>query len=115
MVSRPIWDAAFADELLGKRLLVGLNYLGQDGNLIEQQQCFGRVHELVQHSRIELTLEGGRHGEVFAIPPDMRLIVAASPGQYRLRSTDEVVVDPDYTVTFSIQKQSDEKREADSD
>jgi len=52
-----------------------------------------------------LSLEGQRTGEEYNLPPDTRSFRRAGPGEYRLRSTGETVIDPDFTVTFSIRKQ----------
>lgn len=101
------WDAAFADTLPGKLVLVGLSHFADDGELpFEQQQLFGRVVSVDQSKGILLALEGQRTGEQYNLPPDTRSFQKAGPGEYRLRSTGEVVVDPDYTVTFSIHTQA---------
>lgn len=98
------WDASLAASLPGKLLLVGLTYLDVDGKLIDKQQIYGRVLSATPRGGISLRLEGRRTGERYALPPDTRSFCKARPGQYRLHATGEVVVNPDYTVTFSIQK-----------
>ena len=103
--SRPVWDAVLADSLPGKVLLVGISYIAEDGSLVEQQQFFGQVQSAHSRKGILLALQGRRAGEQYNLPPDTRSVNAASAGEYRLRSTGEVVVDPDYTVTFSLHKQ----------
>jgi len=40
----------------------------------------------------------------FDLPPDPRGIRVAKPGTYRLRSTGQEVVDPDYLATWTIVK-----------
>ena len=42
------------------------------------------------------------NGEIFTLPPDPRAYVPAPPGEYRLKATGEVVVDPDFTCTFDV-------------
>jgi len=103
---REVWDTTLANDLPGKVLLVGISYVAEDGSLIEQQQFFGEVESVQQNRGIVVLLRGRRAGERYNLPPDTRFINAASPGEYKLRSTGEVVVDPDYTVTFSLHKQS---------
>ena len=103
--SREVWDAALADDLPGKVVLVGISYINEDGSLLEQQQFFGEVESAHPRQGILLSLRGRRSGERYNLPPDTRSINAASPGEYSLRSTGELVVDPDYTVTFSLRKQ----------
>jgi hypothetical protein len=44
------------------------------------------------------------HGseEEFTLPPILEAFEPAEPGEYRLRSTGEVVVDPDVLAKFRI-------------
>ncbi|MBT2332317.1 hypothetical protein J7E49_00095 [Variovorax paradoxus] len=101
------WDAALAKTLPGKMVLVGLAYFGSDAEEpFEQQQLFGRVISADRRKGILLSLEGQRTGEQFNLPPDTRSFQEAGLGEYRLRSTGEAVVNPDFTVTFSIRKQA---------
>lgn len=103
---RPIWDETIAKGVVGKVVLVGLTYSEADGRRIEQQQFFGTVVSADSRKGILLSLKGHRAGEQYNLPPDTRAIEIASTGEYRLRSTGEVVSDPDYTAMFSISKQS---------
>ena len=104
--SRAVWDDVLAQDVLGKVILVGLTYLSVDGKVIEQQQFYGSVLSVHPRKGILLSLGGQRAGEQYNLPPDTRSIEIASPGEYRLRATDEVVVDPDYMITFSVSKQA---------
>ncbi|WP_156466678.1 hypothetical protein [Methylibium sp. Root1272] len=103
---RPVWDPTLAEALPGAVLLVGITYLAADGSLIEQQQFFGRVQSAHPAQGIALILEGRRRGERYNLPPDTRSLARAELGEYRLRSTGEVVVNPDFTVSFSLQRQA---------
>jgi hypothetical protein len=42
------------------------------------------------------------NGEEFSIPPDLSAIEIAAPGDYTLRSTNEVVRNPDYLASYSV-------------
>ncbi|QAU34668.1 hypothetical protein [Janthinobacterium sp. 17J80-10] len=101
---REIWDTAIASDLVGKILLVGASYFSADGTFIEQEQFYGRVLSASTDEGIVLELEGSRLGEEFTLPPDTRSIYRAAAGEYKLRSTGEVVVDPDFTATYNVQK-----------
>jgi hypothetical protein len=46
--------------------------------------------------------EGVSAGKIMVLPPDMRAFRLASEGEYRLRSTGEVIADPDILTTWSI-------------
>ncbi|WP_431113198.1 hypothetical protein [Variovorax paradoxus] len=101
------WDASIAKKLPGKIVLVGVAYFEVDAEEpFKQQQLFGRVLSADRATGILLSLEGQRTGEQYRLPPDTRSFQEAGPGEYRLRSTGEVVVNPDFTVTFSIRKQA---------
>jgi hypothetical protein len=102
---RPVWNETLAKDVVGKVVLVGLTFLETDGTLIEQQQFFGTVVSANSRKGILLSLKGQRTGEHYNLPPDTRAIEIASSGEYRLRGTGEVVIDPDYTAMFSIAKQ----------
>jgi hypothetical protein len=39
---------------------------------------------------------------VYWLPPDLRGWKPAPPGEYRLKSTGEVVVDPDYLAAWTV-------------
>ena len=102
MIGKSDFDEEFAAKIIGKKVLVGLTYLDQEGNLIEQQQFCGEViranfSEGILFRRLD-------SGKEFKLPPDLRGFTEAAAGEYRLRTTGEVVVDPDYTVTWTINK-----------
>jgi hypothetical protein len=102
--TREVWDQTLADALIGKVLLVGITYLTKQGDFIEQRQFFGQVRLTDPRKGILLALQGSRTGEEFNLPPDTRSVSKAEPGEYRLRSTGEVVVNPDFTVMFTVSK-----------
>lgn len=92
-VKRP--PKAFAD----KRIIVGITCLDAGGQLIEQLQIHGRVIAANGVEGIVLMRpDGGR----FAVPPSPQWLKAAKPGKYRLHSTGEVVVDPDYLLSMTL-------------
>ena len=92
-VRRP--PAAFAD----KRIIVGITFLDSGGALLEQFQMHGRVVAASgAHGIVLIRPDGGR----FVIPPSPRWLRAARPGEYRLRATGEVVIDPDYLMSATL-------------
>lgn len=86
------------EELIGKVLLIGLSYYLPDGGFIEDKQLYGRVTG-ADDSCITITQT---NGEEFSIPPDLSAIEKAAPGDYTLRSTNEVVRNPDYLASYSV-------------
>jgi hypothetical protein len=87
-------------------VLVGLTFYHSDSSIERQEQLFGSVQSARERDGALLNLKGARSGSEYNLPPDFRSFLKASPGQYRLRSTNEVVTDPDFTVTFSVYKQT---------
>lgn len=84
---------------LGRRVLVGLTVLSSAGELIEQRQFAGSLASVDPERGLELQLDDGSS---YWLPPDLRSLEEAPPGEYRLRSTGEVEQDPDYLFTWTI-------------
>jgi hypothetical protein len=99
---RPPFDADFARGLIGKCVLVGVTIEDKRGSTKRQEQFFGFVSSAEAGVGVELQLQGSRKGEVKWLPPATHVFNTASPGTYRLRSTGEEVVDPDFTATWIV-------------
>ena len=97
---RPAWDEVFAAELVGSLVLVGITYEDPAGP--RQEQFYGVVEAADPERGITLLLSGSRDGDRYYLPPDLRAFEPAPPGSYRLRSTGEVVLDPDFTSSWTI-------------
>jgi hypothetical protein len=91
-------------ELVGKSLLVGLTKQDPRGNVLERVQVHGRIASADPQRGLTLALEGARAGDTYALPPDLRSLKPAPPGEYRLRATSEIVRDPDYLATWVIEQ-----------
>ena len=98
---RPPFDHSLAQALVGKLVLVGVTYENRRGETIRHEQMFGRVVSADAHSGITLELEGTRKGEQKRFPPTTEVYQEAPKGEYRLKSTGEIVIDPDYTATWT--------------
>jgi hypothetical protein len=98
---RESWDESLADQLVGSFVLIGLTRLDPAGELIEHEQFYGYVTCAHKTRGITLKLEGNRIGETFNLPPDTRAFQRARLGRYRLKSTGEIVVDPDFTSSWT--------------
>ena len=97
---RPAWHDDQAAELIGLTVLIGVTRVGPEGDL--QEQMFGVVRSADSVKGFEVELMGSRLGEAYWLPPDLSNFFAAPPGEYRLRSTGEVVSDPDFTCSWTL-------------
>lgn len=94
---RPLLNLERALSMRGRRALIGVTNVDRESNVIDQEQFVGRIAD-VDESSITLELEDG---STRWLPPDVRPFDEAWPGEYRLRGTGELVVDPDYVATWT--------------
>jgi hypothetical protein len=99
-----VWNEEFARKLPGAIVLVGLTYTDKEGDRFEQ--LFGEVVSVDATRGIALRLAGNRNGEIFWLPPDLSNVSQATPGSYRLKSTGDIVENPDFTATWTIHPKS---------
>jgi hypothetical protein len=85
--------------LQGKVFLVGLTFIDMKGELIEQYQTHGIVSELTDDGLIRIKRNDN---SIFQMPYDKDTINRADKGEYKLRATKEVVIDPDFLMTWEI-------------
>lgn len=101
---KPVWDQDEADFLIGKYVLIGITQVAADGTVKSQEQLHGRVTKAEQTVGITIACEGTRVGETYVVPPHPQSFQMASPGRYALRSTGEVIENPDMTTSWTIQE-----------
>lgn len=87
-------------DLIGKTILIGITYYTDENEFIEQKQYWGTV---VEASELMISVRRN-NGEIFGLPPDLSSTRKAPPGEYRLNSTGEIVVDPDYLTTWTVKR-----------
>lgn len=100
MGEQPPWDEEKARSFLGKHVIIGLTYESPDGELLGQAQVHGHVVQVEEGHGIAVKLSDS--GEVFWLPPDPAALHEAPPGEYRFRSTGEVVVDPELMTSWTV-------------
>lgn len=96
-------EITFSD-LIKKTILIGLTYYTNDHDCIEQKQYWGTVMEANEKHIVVKLHDGG----FLSLPPDLSSTKIAPPGEYRLRSTSEIVENPDYLSTWNINRSKDE-------
>ena len=92
----------FGDEYVGRTLLLGVTYRGPGGELRRREQLVGTIMVVDFDRGIVVSCEPD--GQNFVLPGDPSWVVPASPGEYRLRSTGQVVTDPDYLAKLTIEQ-----------
>jgi hypothetical protein len=86
-----------ARQLIGKRVLIGLTFV-EPGKADRLEQMHGIVDDVTEDGfAVHLSSD-----EIYWLPPDLRPWKPAPEGEYRLRSTGEVVVDPDYITNWRV-------------
>ena len=99
----PEWDQDEADWLVGKYALVGITRVRADGStLVSQAQYHGKIISADEKKGIEIECQGKWAGEHMGLPPHLSVFRPADKGEYRLRSTGEVVTNPDVIASWTI-------------
>lgn len=102
-------DSASGESLLhqlhGKLLFVALTFIDAHGVLVDQYQTSGRVESadaanpVVEGGMVQLRQEDG---SLFRFPADSKAIQAAGPGEYRVRHSGQMVLNPDFLGHFEV-------------
>jgi hypothetical protein len=92
-VEKSIFVGRNGETFVGKRLLVGIRWTSK-GELAREEQFNGVIVEADEEG---LVVERADTGSRVVLPPQLQ---AAARGEYRLRATGEVVIDPDYLATW---------------
>jgi hypothetical protein len=106
----PVLNPALAEYYTGKHILVGITYEEADGSVTEQIQFDGHIARINEIEGIVIFRRDT--SSEYALPPDLNSLRPAPPGEYRLRSTGQVVKDPDLLTAWTIDKGGDEARES---
>ncbi|GAA3590913.1 hypothetical protein GCM10022223_01800 [Kineosporia mesophila] len=85
--------------MVGHRLLVGITFLDESGNVTNARQFCGRVLEVADGV---VTVEHPGEPEPAVLPADTGAYRKASTGRYTLRDTGEIIVDPDFISTWQV-------------
>lgn len=87
------------NHLKGKVFLIGLTFVDQEGNVIEQYQTHGTVDKLTVDGFFKIRRNDN---SIFTIPYVRETIKAAKEGEYREKATGEIIKSPDYIMTWEI-------------
>ncbi|MEA3001451.1 MAG: hypothetical protein QOH81_239 [Sphingomonadales bacterium] len=90
-------------EVDGSVILLGITCLGADGTPPQEQFVgVGSIEDQQTYALIRIRCDDG---EVRDYPFEARSLQRAPPGEYRLRSTGQVVKDPDFLMTWTVTKE----------
>jgi hypothetical protein len=95
---QPMFSSAAADDLIGKRIIVGITYEDHAHRPVRQEQYHGRISRLSLQEGIVIQMPSGTEK---TLPPDLRAILGARPGAYQFRSTGEVVADAELRTSWT--------------
>ena len=83
----------------GKVFLIGLTFIDQDEIVIDQYQTSGVVDELTYKGFFKFNRSNGLE---FQLPYDSKTIRTALEGEYSEKSTGNIIINPDYITTWTI-------------
>lgn len=87
-------------------ILVGITRMMPDGDY-DQEQFSGIASIALQSNGVNLVRIACDDGQTHEYPFDPRTLERAPPGEYRLRSTGQVIVDPHYLMTWTVEPRLD--------
>ncbi|MGE0139342.1 MAG: hypothetical protein AB7R77_16120 [Ilumatobacteraceae bacterium] len=85
-------------DLISRTVLVGITYVDGHGTTVDQVQFAGIVRSVDPLVAIDTGDD-----ELFTLPPEPEAFDVAAPGEYRLHTTGEVVVNPDFTTSWTVE------------
>ena len=97
----PVFNTRLAKKLVSKRIIVAYTYMKPNGTIDRQEQHQGIV--TVADSRSGIVVREHSTAKMLVLPPDLRSIRPAQKGTYQLRSSGEVVNNPDYLSDWIIE------------
>ena len=100
----PAWDETLAARIIGKTLLVGITLTDPDGSVAEDSEFHGIIIAADRRRGIAIACQGANLGRRCTMPPVLEALEPAEPGTYRLRTTAETLVDPDYTMMWTVSR-----------
>ena len=86
--------------LKDKIFLIGITFINENEDVIENYQTSGKVLELTDDGMITFLRENKSD---FQIPYDERAIMKAEKGDYKEKSTGKIIVNPDYISRWKIE------------
>lgn len=102
---KPKYDEKKAQELVGKDIIIGLTYLDNNDNIIERKQLYGDIIRITE-SGVFIIIRNT--GEEFSLPPQLEAFEKAPEGEYRFKTTGEVIINPALMTTWTVRQSKEE-------
>jgi hypothetical protein len=95
-------DTIEPGDLQGRRILIGITRVAADGGYAQEQHVgIAGIHDRGTYCLVTIECDDGETREY---PFDSRTLQRARPGEYRMRSTGQVVANPDFLMTWVVTK-----------
>lgn len=98
-----------SEDFIGKTVLAGIRRFAVSDSgercLIEQKQHFGVLARVSFPEGVVLQFHDGSE---LTLPPDLSLFEFAPPGEFTLKSTGEVIVNPDLITMWVLERREEE-------
>ncbi len=105
-MEREISDAPVASEAWryeGAIVLIRIAEADPDGTVLRHHEVWGLIESVCPCCGITVEVHGeGRRRGTYVLPPVLQALTPAAPGRYRLVSTGEVIVDPDFVTSWKV-------------
>lgn len=101
--------------IIGKTILVGITFLEHDGTFISMIQFSGKIVSADKHESIIIASENLKNVmdlipdtsqkgscDTYSLPPDLSALKMAPMGEYRLKSTGEVIINPTLLTSWTL-------------
>lgn len=99
----PYFDEEEAKSIIGKHLLVGVTHRNRSEEITGVEQFHGEIIRASREEGIIVLVSGS--GEERWVPPDLSRLEPAVPANYKIKSTGEIVVNPDYLSMWTVYPQ----------
>ncbi|WP_430405988.1 hypothetical protein [Fluviicola sp.] len=96
------------NHLKGKVFLIGLTFVDQEGKVMEVYQTHGTVSKLTVDGFFKIRRADN---SIFTIPYNRDTIKAAKEGEYREKTTGEIIKNPDFIMTWEVKTATHDKLE----
>jgi len=101
-------EITFVD-LVGKVIIIGVTYIDANNSVTGRKQWWGTVESASTDGGIRVHLQNS--SDPCVLPPDLRSVRRAAPGQYRLRESGEIITDPDFLTTWTCREPDTENEQ----